>query len=519
MINDNANHPDEKLNELRRTAQLGGGESRLQAQREKGKLTARERLERLLDPDSFNEVDMFRAHHSTRFGLEKSHPMTDGVITGWGRIDGRLVYTYAQDFCVMGGSLGEEHGLKIAKIMDLAMESGTPLIGLNDSGGARIQEGVNSLAACGEIFMRNTRASGVIPQISVILGPCAGAAVYSPALTDFIFMVKETAHMFITGPDVIRAVTHEEVDFETLGGADVHLRKSGVAHFTDETEDALLDKVRWLLTYLPSNNLAPAPFLEPSDNPKRACEHLAAIVPQDPQKPYDMRDVIRELADDSEFMEVQEDYAQNIVIGFIHLNGFSVGIVANQPMTLAGVLDINSSDKGARFIRFCDAFHIPLVSLIDTPGFLPGVEQEHNGVIRHGAKMIFAYAEATIPKISVILRKAYGGAYIVMSSKHLGGDLNFAWPGSEVAVMGPEGAVNIIYRREIAAADDSAEMRSALTAQYRDEMANPYIAASRGYLDDVILPAETRHKLIEALAALRDKRKSAPQRKHGNIPL
>ncbi len=519
MMNNKESQPDERLNEMRRSAQLGGGEKHLQAQREKGKLTARERIEKLLDSDSFNEVDMFRTHRSTRFVMEDSHPMTDGVITGWGRMDGRLVFVYAQDFTVMGGSLGEEHGLKIAKIMDMAMESGAPLIGLNDSGGARIQEGVNSLAACGDIFMRNTRASGIIPQITAILGPCAGAAVYSPALTDFIFIVKNTANMFITGPDVVRAVTHEDVDFETLGGADVHLGKSGVAHFTDEDEDALLAKIRQLLTYLPSNNLTPAPYVKPGDEPHRTCEVLKQTVPLDPQKPYDIRDVIREIADDGEFMEVQEEYAQNIVIGFTRLNGFPVGVVANQPMVLAGVLDINSSDKGARFIRFCDAFHIPLVTLVDTPGFLPGVDQEHNGVIRHGAKMIFAYAEATVPKVSVILRKAYGGAYIVMSSKHLGGDINFAWPGTEVAVMGPEGAVNIIYRREIAKAEDAAALRGELTAQYRDEMANPYIAASRGFLDDVIQPEETRRKLIDALEALRDKRKSTPPRKHGNIPL
>jgi len=519
MTNNNSTNPHEVLNEKRRAAEAGGGEKRLHAQHEKGKLSARERIEKLLDADSFNEVDMFRSHRAENFGMDKSHSLTDGVVTGWGKIEGRLVYIYAQDFTVAGGSLGEEHGLKIAKIMDLAMESGAPLIGLNDSGGARIQEGVNSLAACGEIFLRNTRASGIIPQITAILGPCAGAAVYSPALTDFIFIVKKTANMFITGPDVVRAVTHENVDFETLGGAEVHLAKSGVAHFSEDNEDALLDKIRWLLSYLPSNNLTPAPYLEPSDDPGRPCDALKDIVPIDPQKPYDIRDVIREFADDGEFMEVQEDYAQNLVVGFIRLNGFPVGLIANQPIVLAGVLDINSSDKGARFIRFCDAFHIPLLTLVDTPGFLPGVDQEHNGVIRHGAKMIFAYAESTVPKVSVILRKAYGGAYIVMSSKHLGGDLNFAWPGAEIAVMGPEGAVNIIYRREIAETEDTDKLREELTGKYRDEMANPYIAASRGYLDDVIHPEETRRKLIEALGALRDKRKSTPPRKHGNIPL
>jgi acetyl-CoA carboxylase carboxyltransferase component len=516
---ENNDKQDLKLEELRQAAMAAGGEKRIQAQHDKGKLTARERIEKLLDLDSFNEVDMFRAHRAVGFGLEKSHPMTDGVVTGWGRIEGRLVYVYAQDFTVMGGSLGEEHGLKIAKIIDMALENGAPVIGLNDSGGARIQEGVNSLAACGEIFLRNTRASGIIPQITAILGPCAGAAVYSPALTDFIFIVKDTANMFITGPEVVRAVTHEDVDFETLGGAAVHLSKSGVAHFSDENEDALLEKIRWLLSFLPSNNLSPAPHVETSEDPRRSCEALNELVPLDAQKPYDIREVIAEIADNSEFLEVQEDYAQNIVIGFARLNGYPVGIVANQPMVLAGVLDINSSDKGARFIRFCDAFHIPLVTLVDTPGFLPGVEQEHSGVIRHGAKMIFAYAEATVPKVSVILRKAYGGAYIVMSSKHLGGDINYAWPAAEVAVMGPEGAVNIMYRKELAQAENPEELRTELTAQYRDELANPYIAASRGYLDGVIPPAETRRRLIDALESLRDKRKSTPPRKHGNIPL
>ena len=510
---------DLKLEELRRTAAAGGGERRIQAQHDKGKLTARERIEKLLDADSFNEIDPFRTHRASGFGLEQSHPMTDGVVTGWGRIDGRLVYVYAQDFTVMGGSLGEEHGLKIAKIIDMALENGAPVIGLNDSGGARIQEGVNSLAACGEMFLRNTRASGIVPQITAILGPCAGAAVYSPALTDFIFIVKDTANMFITGPDVVRAVTHEDVDFETLGGASVHLSKSGVAHFSDENEGALLDKIRWLLSFLPSNNLNAAPYVEASDDPKRSCETLANLVPLDAQKPYDMREVIAEIADDSEFLEVQEDYAQNIVIGFARLNGYPVGIVANQPIVLAGVLDINSSDKGARFIRFCDAFHIPLVTFVDTPGFLPGVEQEHGGVIRHGAKMIFAYAEASVPKVSVILRKAYGGAYIVMSSKHLGGDINLAWPQAEVAVMGPDGAVNIIYRKELAEAADPQARRSELIAQYREELANPYVAAARGYLDNVIQPAETRRRLIDALESLRDKRKATPPRKHGNIPL
>jgi acetyl-CoA carboxylase carboxyltransferase component len=507
------------LDQMRSAARNAGGEKRVEAQHKKGKLTARERIEKLLDDGTFHEVDMFRTHRATRFGLDKSHPLTDGVVTGWGKIEGRLVYIYAQDFTVMGGSLGESNGMKIAKIMDLAYENGAPIIGLNDSGGARIQEGVNALAACGEIFLRNTRISGIVPQITAIMGPCAGAAVYSPALTDFTFIVKDTANMFITGPNVIRTVTHEDVDFETLGGAGVHTSQSGVAHFMAEDEEAAFDSIRWLLSFLPSNNLTPPPYVVPSDDPVRDTNALSEIVPADPQKPYDMRAVIQEIVDDGEFMEVQESYAQNIIIGFARLNGHPVGIVANQPMVLAGVLDINSSDKGARFIRFCDAFHIPLLTLIDTPGFLPGVDQEHDGIIRHGAKMIFAYAEASVPKVSVILRKAYGGAYIVMSSKHLGGDLNYAWPNAEVAVMGPEGAVNIIYRKQLAAAEDPQALRKELTGQYRDEMANPYIAASSGYLDDVLQPAETRSRIIDALESLQNKRQKTPARKHGNIPL
>ncbi len=516
---DNKQSSSQNLEAMRRKAQMAGGESRIQAQHDKGKFTARERIEKLLDEGTFREVDMFRTHRAVRFDLDKSRPFTDGVVTGWGKIDGRLVYIYAQDFTVMGGSLGESHGLKIAKIMDLACENGAPLIGLNDSGGARIQEGVESLAACGEIFMRNTRVSGIIPQITAILGPCAGAAVYSPALTDFIFIVKHTANMFITGPEVVKAVTHEDVDFETLGGANVHVNQSGVAHFLAEDENAVFENIRWLLSFLPSNNLTPAPYVVPVDDAHRATDALDEIVPRDPQKPYDMRGVIQEIVDDGEFLEIQENYAQNIVIGLARMDGHPVGIVANQPLVLAGVLDINSSDKGARFIRFCDAFHIPLLTLVDTPGFLPGVDQEHNGVIRHGAKMIYAYAEATVPKVSVILRKAYGGAYIVMSSKHLGGDLNFAWPNAEVAVMGPDGAVNIIYRKELAAAENPAGLRTELTDQYRSEMANPYIAASNGYLDDVIHPAETRARLVDALESLSDKRQKTPARKHGNIPL
>ena len=515
----NQNSDTQSLESMRQSARMGGGEKRQAAQHTKGKFTARERIEKLLDDSTFREVDMFRTHRSARFGMEKSHPPTDGVVTGWGKIDGRVVYIYAQDFTVMGGSLGESHGLKIAKIMDLAIENGAPLIGLNDSGGARIQEGVNSLAACGEIFLRNMRASGIVPQITAILGPCAGAAVYSPALTDFIFIVKNTANMFITGPDVVKAVTHEDVDFETLGGAPVHVAKSGVAHFIADDEDAVFEHIRWLLSYLPSNNLSPPPYIPPSDDARRETDALEEIVPVEPQKPYDMREVIQEIVDNGEFIEVQESYAQNIIIGFARMDGYPIGIVANQPLVLAGVIDINSSDKAARFIRFCDAFHISLLTLVDTPGFLPGVDQEHNGIIRHGAKMIFAYAEATVPKVSLILRKAYGGAYIVMSSKHLGGDINFAWPNVEIAVMGPEGAVNIIYRRELAAAEKPDELRAQLTNQYRMETANPYIAASNGYLDDIILPAETRPRIIDALDTLKNKRQKTPARKHGNIPL
>jgi len=511
--------PNDRLDEMRATATSVGGQSRIQAQHDKGKLTARERIAKLLDADTFNEVDMFRTHRANRFGMEKSQFPTDGVVTGWGKIEGRLVFVYAQDFTVIGGSLGEEHGMKIAKILDLALENGAPIIGLNDSGGARIQEGVDSLAACGEIFFRNTRASGIIPQITAILGPCAGAAVYSPALTDFIFITKENANMFITGPDVVRAVTHEEADFNTLGGPLVHLKKSGVAHFSAESELELLEKMRILLSYLPSNNLNPPPYVVPSDDAKRSCDILDTLVPSDPQKPYDMRDVIHEISDDAEFLEVQDEYAQNLIIGFARLNGNPVGFVANQPSILAGVLDINSSDKGARFIRFCDAFHIPLITLVDTPGFLPGIDQEHGGVIRHGAKMIYAYAEATVPKLSIILRKAYGGAYIVMSSKHLKGDINYAWPGAELAVMGPEGAVNIIYRKELKEAETPEALRAELITQYQNEIANPYTAAARGYLDDVIHPSESRRRLIDALESLKDKRVQTPPRKHGNIPL
>jgi acetyl-CoA carboxylase carboxyltransferase component len=510
---------DQSLEARRCEAQEGGGPAQVEKQHARGKHTARERIEALLDPETFNETDMFVTHRATGFGMEKSHPYTDGVITGWGKIDGRVVYVYAQDFTILGGSLGENHGRKIAKIMDMAIKAGAPLIGLNDSGGARIQEGVNSLAAYGEIFYRNTRASGIIPQISVILGPCAGGAVYSPAITDFIFMVEKNAYMFITGPEVVKSVTHEEIDFESLGDANVHFVKSGVAHFISPDEETLLAQVRHLLSFLPANNLTPPPYIPSSDDPKRGTPELEQIVPLDPQRPYDVHDVISQLVDDGEFFEVQSGYAPNLVIGFGRMDGYPTGIVANQPDYLAGVLDINGSDKGARFIRFCDSFHIPLVTLVDTPGFMPGIEQEHGGIIRHGAKLAYAYAEATVPKVSLILRKAYGGAYIVMSSKHLQGDLNFAWPNAEIAVMGPEGAVQIVYRKELAGAENAEAARSELTRQYREELANPYIAASRGYLDDIIAPAESRERLISALESLRDKRMETLARKHGNIPL
>jgi acetyl-CoA carboxylase carboxyltransferase component len=504
---------------LREKAVLGGGETQIEKQHARGKQTARERIEQLLDQDTFCEMDRYVTHRATGFGMEKSHPLTDGVVTGWGKINGRTVYVYAQDFTILGGSLGEAHGQKIAKLMDLAYQNGAPLIGLNDSGGARIQEGVDSLAAYGEIFFRNTRASGVIPQLSVILGPCAGGAVYSPGITDFVFMTEKNSYMFITGPEVIRAVTHEDVDFDMLGSAMVHHGKSGVAHFTAPDEESCLAQVSELLSYLPSNNLTQPPYLQPTDSPDRLTSDLEGIVPGDPQSPYDVHNVILSIVDEEEFLEVQADYARNLVVGFGRLDGYPVGIVANQPDFLAGVLDINASDKGSRFIRFCDAFHIPLVTLVDTPGFLPGTEQEHNGIIRHGAKMIYAYAEATVPKLTIILRKAYGGAYIVMSSKHLRGDYNCAWPNAEIAVMGPDGAVSIVFRKEIEAAEDPASVRAQKTQQYRAELANPFVAASRGYLDDVIQPAESRARLIAALESLREKRQPTPARKHGNIPL
>ncbi len=507
------------LIEKRGQAALGGGSLRVDKQHAKGKRTARERLSALLDPDTFSEIGMFVTHRTSGFDMEKNHPLGDGVVTGFGKIDGRSVYVYAQDFTVLGGSLGEAHGKKIANLLDMATQNGVPLIGLNDSGGARIQEGVDALAAYGDVFFRNVQASGVVPQLSVILGPCAGGAVYSPAITDFIFMVENMAYMFITGPQVIKAVTHEDVDVETLGGPDMHKSRSGVVHFVAPDEDAVFAMVRWLVSYLPPNNLTPPPYVPLGDDPHRATPELKDIVPQNRQIPYDVRRIIEVLVDNGEFLEVQPAFAQNLVIGFARMDGHSVGVVANQPEILAGVIDIDAADKGARFIRFCDAFHIPLLTLVDTPGFLPGLDQEYGGIIRHGAKMLYAYAEATVPKTALIMRKAYGGAYIVMSSKHLGGDVNFAWPHAEIAVMGPEGAVNVIFRRTLSLAEDPTSTKADLIQHYREDFANPYVAASRGYIDDVIDYSESRERLISALEILRDKRQTGVKRKHGNIPL
>jgi acetyl-CoA carboxylase carboxyltransferase component len=502
----------ERLRELEAQARLGGGPARIERQHAQGKYTARERLELLLDPGTFQEVDAFARQNGDDI-------LGDSVVTGWGEIDGRLAYVYAQDFTVLGGSVGAVHGHKICKVMDLALRSGAPIIGLNDSGGARIQEGVDALAAYGEIFYRNTLASGVIPQISVILGPCAGGAVYSPAITDFTFMVRGTSHMFITGPEVVKAVTREEVSFEELGGAGVHGERSGVAHFVSDDEEAALQEVRQLLGFLPGNNADDPPWREPSDPANRLAAELDEIVPAAPDRPYDMRQVIQAVVDGAEFMEVHAGFAPNLLVGFARLGGYPVGAIAQQPEALAGVLDIDASDKGARFIRFCDCFNVPLVTLADTPGFLPGLGQEHGGIIRHGAKMIFAYAEATVPKLAVVTRKAYGGAYIVMSSKHLRGDVNLAWPSAEIAVMGPEGAVNVIHRKKLATAEDPGALRAELIADYRRQFANPYIAAGQGYVDAVIPPRETRPRLIAALKALGGKRASMPMKKHSNIPL
>ncbi len=510
-----------QLQQMRARSQAGGGADRVAKQHKAGKLTARERLDLLLDAGSFRELDAFVVQRSRDFGMDKPENqfLSDSVVTGWGTINGRLVYVYSQDFTVFGGSLSEVHSEKIVKVMEMAIKSGAPIIGLNDSGGARIQEGVVSLGGYADIFLRNTLASGVIPQISAILGPCAGGAVYSPALTDFIFMVKNTSYMFVTGPDVVKSVTHEEVSFEDLGGASVHSATSGVCHMAAESEADCLYLIRELLTYLPQNNMEDPPLKPAKDDPLRSDPRLNEIVPDSPNKPYDIKEVIEMIVDDGQFFEIHEYYAANIVVGFARLGGYSVGIVANQPMVLAGVLDIDASEKAARFIRFCDCFNIPIITFEDVPGFMPGTKQEHGGIIRAGAKLLYAYCEATVPKLTVITRKAYGGAYDVMSSKHIRGDLNLAWPTAEIAVMGPDGAVNIIFRRELSEADDPIAKKAELVAMYREKFANPYVAASRGYIDDVIMPSETRPRLINALNALQNKRDSNPPKKHGNIPL
>jgi propionyl-CoA carboxylase beta chain len=507
-----------QLHELRREAAHAEGPA-VAKQHAKGKFTARERIEKLLDSGSFEELDRFVRHRTTDFEMARTRPLADAVITGHGTIDGRQVCVFSQDFTVFGGSLGEVMGEKICKLMDLAARVGCPVIGINDSGGARIQEGVVSLGAYAELFYRNVRCSGVIPQISLIMGPCAGGAVYSPAITDFILMVRETSHMFITGPDVIKTVTGESVGFEELGGAMTHNTKSGVAHFATEDEEHCLEEARYLLSFLPQNNLESAPVADVTDDPRRMDPELDSAVPDNPNKPYDMRTVVARIVDNGEFLEVHEHYAPNIVCGFARLDGVSVGVVGNQPAALAGVLDIDASAKAARFVRTCDAFNIPIITFVDVPGFLPGTAQEWGGIIRHGAKLLYAYAEATVPKITLITRKAYGGAYDVMSSKHLRADFNFAWPTAEIAVMGPEGAVNIIYKRELAGSDSPAELRAQLMEDYTARFENPYAAAERGYIDDVIEPHETRPRLITALHLLASKHEAGPKRKHGNIPL
>ena len=509
----------EQLRQLREQSQAGGGAERIKRQRAQNKMTARERIEMLLDRGSFHELDAFVVHRETNFGMDKQTYLGDSVITGWGTIDGRLVYVFSQDFTVFGGSLSGAHAEKVCKVMDMAMRNGAPTIGINDSGGARIQEGVVSLGGYADIFLRNTLASGVVPQISAIMGPCAGGAVYSPALTDFIFMVNETSHMFITGPDVVKTVTGEDVTFEELGGASAHATKSGVAHMTAESEASCLYLIREMISYLPSNNMEDPPHRPSKDDPLRTEAALDTIVPDNPNKPYDIKDVIHLIVDNQEFYEIQEHYAENIVVGFARLGGHSVGIVANQPMVLAGVLDINSSEKAGRFVRFCDCFNIPLIVFEDVPGFLPGLDQEHGGIIRNGAKLLYAFCEATVPKITVVTRKAYGGAYCVMNSKHIRADLNLAWPTAEIAVMGPDGAVNIIFRRELATAEDPVARKAELVEHYREQFANPYTAAQRGYIDDVIEPSQTRPRLINALNMLQNKRDQNPPKKHGNIPL
>ncbi len=505
----------QQLETRRETARMGGGEKRISSQHAKGKLTARERVELLLDDGSFEEFDMFVAHRCTDFGMEETRPSGDGVVTGWGTINGRLVYVFSQDFTVLGGSVSATHAQKICKIMDMAVQNGAPVIGINDSGGARIQEGVDSLAGYGEVFERNIRASGVVPQISLIMGPCAGGAVYSPAMTDFIFMVKDSSYMFVTGPDVVKTVTNEQVTAEELGGATTHTRKSSVADSAFENDVEALAEVRRLVDFLPQNNRSKAPVRPFFDEPDRLDTSLDTLVPDNPNTPYDMKELILKLADEGDFYEIQEDFAKNIITGFVRLEGQTVGVVANQPMVLAGCLDIDSSRKAARFVRFCDAFEIPLLTLVDVPGFLPGTSQEYAGVIKHGAKLLYAYGEATVPKVTVITRKAYGGAYVVMSSKHLRGDFNYAWPTAEVAVMGAKGATEILYRSELGDAEKIAQR----TADYEERFANPFVAAERGFVDEVIAPQTTRKRVCRAFASLRNKQVHVPWKKHDNIPL
>jgi acetyl-CoA carboxylase carboxyltransferase component len=509
----------QNLREKKSQGRLGGGPERIETQHKRGRLTARERIDLLMDKGSFREIDAFVMHRTQDFGLDQQKFLGDSVVTGWGTIEGRLVYVFSQDFTVFGGSLGEAHAEKICKIMDMAIKNGAPIIGLNDSGGARIQEGVVSLGGYADIFLRNTLASGVIPQISAIMGPCAGGAVYSPALTDFIFMVRNLSYMFVTGPDVVKTVTHEEVTFEDLGGADVHSEVSGVCHVAVDTEADTLYLIRKLLSYFPQNNLEDPPFVPNGDDPLRMDVALDSLIPDDPSKPYDIKDAIHLIMDDGQFFEIHENYAQNIVVGFARLGGHALGVIANQPAVQAGVLDIKSSEKAARFVRFCDAFNLPLITFVDVPGFLPGTDQEHAGIIRSGAKLLYAYCEATVPKLTVVTRKAYGGAYDVMSSKHIRGDVNLAWPTAEIAVMGPEGAVNIIFRKDLTNADDPVARKTELVNEYREKFANPYVAASRGYIDDVIEPRETRPRLINALEMLTNKRDTNPPKKHGCIPL
>jgi acetyl-CoA carboxylase carboxyltransferase component len=508
-----------RLHEMRAQSQLGGGLDKIEAQHKRGRLTARERIELLLDKGSFREIDAFVVHRTNDFNLDQQKYMSDSVVTGWGTIEGRLVYLYSQDFTVFGGSLGEVHAEKICKIMDMAMKNGAPIIGLNDSGGARIQEGVVSLGGYADIFLKNTLASGVIPQISAIMGPCAGGAVYSPALTDFIFMVRNSSYMFVTGPEVVKTVTHEEVSFEDLGGAGIHSEVSGVCHVVADSEADTLYLIRKMMSFLPQNNMEDPPFVQSKDDPLRMDDQLDTLIPDDAGKPYDIKDAIHSVVDDGQFYEVHENYAPNIVIGFARLGGHSIGVVANQPAVLAGVLDIKASEKAGRFVRFLDSFNFPIVTFVDVPGFMPGTAQEHGGIIRAGAKLLYAYCEATVPKLTVTTRKSYGGAYCVMSSKHIRGDLNLAWPTAEIAVMGPDGAVNIIFRRELSQASDPLERKNELVEDYRLKFANPYVAAARGYIDDIIEPRETRPRLINALEMLMNKRDTNPSKKHGCIPL